>query len=64
MKQSVLSAWDLPGLSILALILFVVCFALYVWWTFRKKNKAAYEEAAQIPLEEANVILPKKDNYE
>lgn len=55
MKQSVLKAWDLPELSIVALVLFVVCFLLYAWWTYRRENKAIFEQVAQIPLEDAKV---------
>jgi cbb3-type cytochrome oxidase subunit 3 len=53
MKQTVLTAWDLPGLSVTALILFVLCFTAYSWWTFRRQNKAAYDRASRIPLEDA-----------
>ena len=53
MKQAVLKAWDLPGLSVTALVLFVICFSLYTWWTYRRQNKAVFEEAAQLPLQDA-----------
>lgn len=59
MKQAVLRHWDLPMLSVTALILFVVCFAIYAWWTYRKSNKSFYEKASQIPLED-----PKGHIYE
>ncbi len=61
MKQSVLKAWDLPGLSVTALVLFFVCFAIYTWWTYRKTNKSRYDEAAQIPLEDAPMITAKRN---
>lgn len=64
MKQAALKAWDLPGLSVTALILFMVCFALYTWWTYRKQNKAIYDEAAQIPLEDAPMTSSKRIQYE
>lgn len=52
MKQAVLSHWDMPWLPLTALVIFVVCFGLYTWWTFRKDNKPHYDAAAMIPLEE------------
>lgn len=55
MKQAVLANWDLPWLPVTALIIFVVCFAAYTYWTFRKKNKGHYEDAARVPLEDARV---------
>lgn len=57
MKQSVLSHWDLPWLPVTALMVFVVCFAVYTWWTFRKANKNFYDNASLIPLEDS----PKAD---
>lgn len=64
MKQSVLKAWDLPDLSVAALVLFVVCFLLYTWWTYRQENKAIFERVAQIPLEDAPITSSKRDNHE
>jgi cbb3-type cytochrome oxidase subunit 3 len=52
MKQAVLKHWDLPWLSVSALLIFVICFAAYTYWTYRKANKKVYDEASQIPLEE------------
>lgn len=52
MKQAVLSNFDLPWLPIMALIIFVVCFAIYVWWTYKKENKSFFDQAAMLPLEE------------
>ena len=52
MKQSVLKAWDLPWLSVTALILFVACFSLYAWWTYRRENKEMFEHVANIPLDD------------
>ncbi len=50
MKQAVLANWDLPLLSVAALILFVVCFFCYTLWTYRKSNKEMYDAASFIPL--------------
>jgi cbb3-type cytochrome oxidase subunit 3 len=52
MKQAVLNHWDLPGLSVTALVIFVVAFAVYAWWTYRKSNKDFYEDMAKIPLDD------------
>jgi cbb3-type cytochrome oxidase subunit 3 len=53
MKQVVLSQFDIPWIPITGLLIFVVCFAAYTYWTFRKANKAFYDKAAEIPLQEA-----------
>ncbi len=52
MKQAVLSHFDLPWLPLTALVIFVVCFAMYVFYTFKKSNKAFYQEVSLIPLDE------------
>lgn len=53
MKQAVLSQFNLPWLPITGLIIFVVCFSAYTYWTFKKENKAIYDQTSLIPLEEA-----------
>ncbi len=53
MKQLVLSQFDMPWIPITGLILFVTCFALYTYWTFRKENKSFYQHVSRIPLEDA-----------
>lgn len=57
MKQAVLSHWDLPWLPITALMIFVICFAAYSYWTFKKENKQHYDEASLIPLEDERKVL-------
>lgn len=52
MKQIVLSNFDMPWIPITGLILFVVCFSAYIYWTFKKENKKFYEQAAHIPLDD------------
>lgn len=54
MKQEALSNFDMPWLPITGLIIFMVCFLLYIYWTYKKENKEMYEQAAMIPLEEDN----------
>jgi cbb3-type cytochrome oxidase subunit 3 len=53
MKQAALSHFNMPWLPITGLIIFVVCFTLYTYWTYKKENKEVYEEASMLPLEEA-----------
>lgn len=53
MKQAALSQFNLPWLPITGLIIFVVCFSLYTYWTYKKENKEVYEQASMLPLEEA-----------
>lgn len=64
MKQAVLKGWDLPGLSVSALVLFLVCFLLYTWWTYRRENKAVFERVAQLPLEDAAMTSATRKVYE
>lgn len=56
MKQEVLRAWDLPWLPVTALVLFVVCFSLYTWWTYRSANRAYYESVSRIPLDDKESV--------
>jgi cbb3-type cytochrome oxidase subunit 3 len=53
MKQEVLSQFDKPWLPMTGLIIFVVCFCAYTYWTYKKENKDLYDQASMIPLEEA-----------
>jgi len=57
MKQAALSHFNMPWIPITGLLIFVVCFAAYTYWTYKKENKAVYDEASLIPLED-----PKKRN--
>lgn len=52
MKQEALSKFDLTWIPITGLLLFVICFALYTYWTYKKENKSLYERASLIPLED------------
>nr|BDT27820.1 cbb3-type cytochrome c oxidase subunit 3 [Bacteriovorax sp. HI3] len=52
MKQDALSSFDMPWLPITGLIIFVVCFAAYTYWTYKKDNKGMYDQASMIPLED------------
>ena len=52
MKQAVLGQFDMPWIPVTGLVLFVGCFALYTYWTFKDSNKEHYREASLIPLED------------
>ncbi len=52
MKQEVLRSFDLPWLPVTALVLFVVCFGVYAWWTYRAENRAFYESISKIPFDD------------
>lgn len=52
MKQAALSHFDMPWLPIAGLMIFLICFTAYIYWTFKKENKVVYDEASLIPLQE------------
>lgn len=52
MKQIVLSNFDMPWIPLTGLLLFVICFTLFVYWTYQKRNKEAYVEASLLPIED------------
>ena len=56
MKQMVLGNFDQPWIPIVGLMIFVICFSVYAYWTFRSDNKGHYEEAAQIPLRDIRKV--------
>lgn len=47
-----LSEFDMPWLPITGLIIFVVCFSMYSYWTFKKENLSKYKQASLLPLED------------
>tara|TARA_R110002049_G_scaffold254927_1_gene430419 strand:+ start:126 stop:320 length:195 start_codon:yes stop_codon:yes gene_type:complete len=51
MKQAALKSFDITWLPITGLIIFVVCFAAYFYITYKKSNKAFYDQAALLPLQ-------------
>jgi len=59
MKQAVLSHFDMPFIPITGLVIFVTCFAAYTYWTFKKTNRAFYEEAEKIPLQDPPKVKGK-----
>jgi cbb3-type cytochrome oxidase subunit 3 len=52
MKQAVLSQFNIDWIPLTGLLIFVACFSLYVFFTYKKSNKKFYEQVAQIPLED------------
>ncbi len=56
MKQQVLNNFDMPWLPVTALMIFVVSFLIYTWWTFRKDRAGQYIEMSQIPLEDGKEL--------
>jgi cbb3-type cytochrome oxidase subunit 3 len=56
MKQAVLKHFDLPWLPLTALVIFVVCFGLYAYWTYKKSNRQFYQDASMIPLNDAETF--------
>lgn len=56
MKQIVLSNWDIPWLPVTALIIFLVCFMSYAYWTFKKENKPMWDQISELPLSEEKRI--------
>lgn len=44
--------FTIPWMPISGLIIFVICFCIYTFWTFKNENKAVYDRAALLPLEE------------
>lgn len=52
MKQAALMNFDLTWLPLTGLVIFVVCFSIYFFYTYKKSNKEFYKRAALIPLSE------------
>ncbi|MCE3012034.1 MAG: cbb3-type cytochrome c oxidase subunit 3 [Proteobacteria bacterium] len=50
MKQAVLKNFDLTYLPLTAMAIFVIAFTAYAIWAYSKSNKALFEHAAHIPL--------------
>lgn len=52
MKQLVLTQFDMPILTIIALLIFVSIFVGMLCWVFRKKSKGLYETMGNIVFDE------------
>ena len=50
MEKEILSRFNQPWLPIVALVIFLICFIMYVFWTFKKENKSLYEKSSYMPL--------------
>lgn len=54
MKNEILSRFDHPIFPIVALIIFLTCFVIYTYWTFKDENKKFYENSSLIPLNDGD----------
>jgi cbb3-type cytochrome oxidase subunit 3 len=52
MSKDVLSNFDMPWVPITGLLIFMVCFVAYIYWTYKKENKDVYDRASMLPLSE------------
>lgn len=52
MYRETLGLFDQIWLPITGLIIFVTCFLIFVFWTFKKENKALYEHSARLPFQD------------
>lgn len=59
MHIAVLSQFDKPYLPIMALTIFLVCFLVFLYWTFKKENKKRYEDSSYIALTDGVKHGPK-----
>lgn len=55
MKQVALSQFNMTWIPITGLILFVACFVLYAYWTYKKSNKDHFISASYVPLDDAKL---------
>ncbi|HTY02828.1 MAG TPA: cbb3-type cytochrome c oxidase subunit 3 [Rhodocyclaceae bacterium] len=49
---------DINDLRSLTTVIMLVVFAGIVWWAYSAKYKQAFEEAAQLPLDDDSDIVP------
>lgn len=57
MKSQVLSNFAWTDLTVLAFIIFLAFFIFVVVWTFRKGSKRFYDDAGNIPFQEAESLI-------
>ncbi len=62
MKSQVLSNWNMPYLSVFALLIFVTIFVFVLFMIFRKGGRNAITTAEQLPLSEAAPLNGRKNN--
>jgi len=60
MKQEALKNFDITWLPVTALVIFVLCFAGYALWAYRKQNRPFFEEASKMPLEDGTLKITRK----
>ncbi len=59
MKQSVLGNFEMTWIPVVGLLLFVSCFVIYTYWTFKKENKKFYEDASALALQDPKQVGEK-----
>jgi len=52
MRDDALSQYAGGHLNAIALIIFIVLFAAFVLWTYRRSARKYYQEMARLPLDE------------
>lgn len=50
MHTEVLENFDKLWIPITSLIIFLVCFIVFFYWTMKKDNKSFYEQSSYMPL--------------
>lgn len=63
MNQEVLRNFDMPWIPVIGLVLFVVCFIGFTFFTYRRSSKSFYEESSLIPLKDLE-MAKKGNSYE
>jgi len=51
---------DINDLRSVFLVLAVMLFAGIVWWAYSDRRKAAYDEAARLPLDDDSPVVPSE----
>lgn len=50
MDKDIFNHFNQPWLPMTAMGIFVTCFIIYVYWTYKKSNKKFYENSSYMPL--------------
>ena len=50
MDKDVFTNFNQAWMPIMGLIIFLTCFLIYIYWTFKKENKKFYENTSYMPL--------------
>jgi cbb3-type cytochrome oxidase subunit 3 len=52
----------LAGYAEVALVLFLFAFLVISWWVFRPANRAGFDRAARMPLDDVHPVEPRSTN--